>query len=121
LIVAPSLVVCPSREDDTGWSGDKWDRVFNVQAAEQAAHPTAVRAAAGYYLRSLYSGISGHASQVTSALRLHKLATIHCSSLTRQLGALDSPQYAIVVGRLRALLGVGGEFPIVNSQDARRN
>ena len=31
---------------------------------------------------------------VTSALRLHKLATIHCSSLARHLGALDSTQYA---------------------------
>ena len=34
--------------------------------------------------------------KVTSALRLHKFATIHCSSLTRQLGARESPQYAIV-------------------------
>jgi mRNA interferase MazF len=42
--------------------------------------------------------------KVTSALRLHKLATIHCSSLTRQLGALDSPQYSIVGEKLRALL-----------------
>ena len=40
------------------------------------------------------------------ALRLHKLATIHCSSLARQLGALESAQHAIVAGKLRALLGL---------------
>src|SRR4249920_3521524 len=36
--------------------------------------------------------------KVTSALRLHKLATIHCSSLARQLGTLQSDQHAIVAG-----------------------
>jgi hypothetical protein len=40
---ASSLVVCTSREDDTGWSGAKWDRSV-VQAAEQTAHPSAVHA-----------------------------------------------------------------------------
>src|SRR5229473_6381229 len=31
-----------------------------------------------------------------SALSLHKLATIHCSSLARHLGALDSQQQTVV-------------------------
>ena len=44
--------------------------------------------------------------KVVSALRLHKLATIHCSSLARHLGALESAQHAIVAGKLRALLGL---------------
>lgn len=47
---------------------------------------------------------------VTSALRLHKLATIHCSSLARHLCALDSAQYAVVTGKLRALLGLTTEL-----------
>jgi mRNA interferase MazF len=34
--------------------------------------------------------------KVVSALRLHKLATIHSSSLARHLGALESAQQAIV-------------------------
>ena len=57
--------------------------------------------------------------KVTSALRLHKLATIHCSSLTRQLGALDFPQYAIVVGKPRALLGLTAEPEASNSVSSR--
>jgi mRNA interferase MazF len=44
--------------------------------------------------------------KVPSALRLHKLATIHCSSLARHLGALESAQDAVVAGKLRALLGL---------------
>lgn len=44
--------------------------------------------------------------KVVSALRLHKLATIHSSSLVRHLGALDSTQHAVVAGKLRALLGL---------------
>jgi len=47
--------------------------------------------------------------KVTSALRLHKLATIHCSSLARHLGDLQSTQHAIVAGKLRALLGLTAE------------
>jgi hypothetical protein len=43
--------------------------------------------------------------KVTSALRLHKLAAIHCSSLARQLGALESAQQAIVARKLRTLVG----------------
>lgn len=49
--------------------------------------------------------------KVISALRLHKLATIHCSSLARHLGALESSQHAIVAGTLRALLGLTPEPP----------
>ncbi len=44
--------------------------------------------------------------KVTSALRLHKLATIHCSSLARHLGALDAHQQAAVVAKLKELLGL---------------
>lgn len=47
--------------------------------------------------------------KVRSALRLHKLATIHCSSLSRHLGRLESAQHAIVAGKLRALLGLTAE------------
>jgi len=43
--------------------------------------------------------------KVPSALRLHKLATIHCSSLARHLGALDPPQQAAVAAKLKELLG----------------
>ena len=39
-----SLLGCTSRENDTGRSDAKWDRVFSVQAAEPAAPPTAARA-----------------------------------------------------------------------------
>jgi hypothetical protein len=48
--------------------------------------------------------------KVTSALRLHKLATIHCSSLARQLGALEPPQHVIVARKLRTLLGLTPEL-----------
>ena len=44
--------------------------------------------------------------KVASALRLHKLATIHCSSLVRHLGVLDSAQHAKVTEKLRAILGL---------------
>ena len=47
--------------------------------------------------------------KVTSALRLHKLATIHCSSLARHLGVLDQVQRAAVTEKLRALLGLTAE------------
>jgi mRNA-degrading endonuclease toxin of MazEF toxin-antitoxin module len=42
--------------------------------------------------------------KVVSALRLHKLATLHCSSLARRLGALDRTQHSIVAAKLRTLL-----------------
>jgi mRNA interferase MazF len=48
--------------------------------------------------------------KVTSALRLHKLATIHCSSLARQLGALEPAQQAVVGRKLRTLLGLTPEL-----------
>lgn len=57
--------------------------------------------------------------KVTSALRLHKLATIHCSSLTRHLGALESAQYAIVAGKLLALLGLSTELEASSSASPR--
>ena len=39
-----------------------------------------------------------------SALRLHKLATIHVSSLARRLGTIDSSTMPVVAGKLRSLL-----------------
>ena len=41
-----------------------------------------------------------------SALRLHKLATIHCSSLARSLGTLDPQIRALVNNKLKQLLGL---------------
>jgi mRNA interferase MazF len=38
------------------------------------------------------------------ALRLHKLATIHCSSLARYLGVVDSQTKNIAASKLRELL-----------------
>lgn len=57
--------------------------------------------------------------KVTSALRLHKLATIHCSSLARHLDALESVQYAVVAGKLRALLGLAAEMEAPSSASSR--
>jgi mRNA interferase MazF len=39
-----------------------------------------------------------------SVLRLHKLATIHCSSLARHLGVLDVPARNTMASKLRNLL-----------------
>ena len=39
-----------------------------------------------------------------SPLRLHKLVTIHCSTLARYLGTVDSQTQSIVASRLRDLL-----------------
>ena len=50
--------------------------------------------------------------KVTSALRLHKPATIDCSSLARHLGVLESAQLTIVVEKLRALLGLTAGHPV---------
>lgn len=44
--------------------------------------------------------------KVPSALRLHKLATIHSSSLARHLGVLESTQQAVVAEKLKTLLGL---------------
>ena len=42
--------------------------------------------------------------RMSSTLRLHKLATIHTSSLARYLGALDPTVSAVVSTKLRSLL-----------------
>jgi mRNA interferase MazF len=42
--------------------------------------------------------------KTSSALRLHKLATIHCSSLARYLGVVDSQTQSVVASKLRDLL-----------------
>ena len=44
--------------------------------------------------------------KVPSALRLHKLATIHSSSLARHLGVLESDQQSEVGTKLKTLLGL---------------
>ena len=44
--------------------------------------------------------------KVPSALRLHKLATIHASSLARHLGVLEPDQRGVVAAKLKALLAV---------------
>src|SRR5579872_1343530 len=43
--------------------------------------------------------------KTVSALRLHKLATIHSSSLARYLGAIDSATFATVTSKLKQLFG----------------
>jgi|SRR5687768_1436537 len=47
--------------------------------------------------------------KVESAVRLHKLATIHSSSVARHLGTLESVQCEIVGDKLRTLLGLASE------------
>ena len=42
--------------------------------------------------------------KTVSTLRLHKLATIHVSSLARHLGAIDAATMSIVSSKLRSLL-----------------
>jgi hypothetical protein len=42
--------------------------------------------------------------KVASVLRLHKFATIHCSSLERHLGPFDSAQHVLVAAKVRELL-----------------
>ena len=44
--------------------------------------------------------------KVPSALRLHKLATIHSSSLARHLGVLETAQRRLVAAKLKTLLGL---------------
>ncbi len=43
--------------------------------------------------------------KTTSALRLHKLATIHCTSLVRYLGHLETEVWLTVSEKLTRLLG----------------
>ena len=42
--------------------------------------------------------------KTSSALRLHKLATIHCSSLARYLGVVDKRTWSAVASKLKDLL-----------------
>jgi mRNA interferase MazF len=42
--------------------------------------------------------------KTTSVLRLHKLATIHCSSLARSLGKLDPAALTTAMGKLKGFL-----------------
>ena|SRR5580658_6819882 len=44
--------------------------------------------------------------KVTSTLRLHKLATIHCSSLARHLGHIELAHRTLVAAKLKAFLGL---------------
>jgi hypothetical protein len=44
--------------------------------------------------------------KVPSVLRLHKLATIHASSLARHLGVLEADQRSVVAAKLKVLLGL---------------
>jgi mRNA interferase MazF len=46
-----------------------------------------------------------------SVLRLHKLATIHVSSLVRELGVLKEEEQAVVAGKLRQLLNLPRTAP----------
>ena len=43
--------------------------------------------------------------KIASVLRLHKLATIHCTSLVRYLGHLETDTWRMVTQRLTSLLG----------------
>lgn len=43
--------------------------------------------------------------KTTSALRLHKLATIHCISLVRYLGRLETEAWLMATQKLTSLLG----------------
>lgn len=43
--------------------------------------------------------------KTTSALRLHKLATIHCTSLVRYLGVLETEGWLLAMQKLQKLLG----------------
>jgi hypothetical protein len=44
--------------------------------------------------------------KVASALRLHKLATLHGSSLVRFLGHIESSQWNTIAAKLKALLNL---------------
>jgi mRNA interferase MazF len=49
---------------------------------------------------------SGTHLKAISVLRLHKVATLHSSSLVRYLGIIDPPAYVLVSTKLRELLRV---------------
>ena len=42
--------------------------------------------------------------KTSSALRLHKLATLHCSSLARYLGVIDNRTWSAVASKLKDIL-----------------
>jgi mRNA interferase MazF len=44
--------------------------------------------------------------KVVSTLRLHKLATIHGSSLARHLGHIEPAQQTVIAAKLKAFLGL---------------
>jgi hypothetical protein len=44
--------------------------------------------------------------KTTSVLRVHRLATIHCSSLVRSLGTLEAYSFAVVASKVKQLLGL---------------
>ena len=44
--------------------------------------------------------------KTSSALRLHKLATLHCSSLARYLGVVDNRTWSAVASKLKDLLSL---------------
>jgi mRNA interferase MazF len=44
--------------------------------------------------------------KVISTLRLHKLATIHCSSLARRLGDIGPAHQTLIASKIKALLGL---------------
>src|SRR5207249_5174196 len=44
--------------------------------------------------------------KTSSAVRLHKLATIHSASIVRYLGIIDPPVREVVSAKLRELLGL---------------
>lgn len=44
--------------------------------------------------------------KVRSAIRLHKLATLHVSNLARRLGSLEGPAQAIVRQKMKILLNL---------------
>jgi hypothetical protein len=52
------------------------------------------------------SVIPGQESEDLSTLRLHKLATIHTSSLVRYLGVVDGPTGNIVAEKLKVFLAL---------------
>src|SRR5262245_54900505 len=52
------------------------------------------------------SEFSGTHLKAVSVLRLHKLATIHTSTLARYLGSIDPPVKHLLATKLQALLGL---------------
>jgi mRNA interferase MazF len=48
----------------------------------------------------------GSGLKVISVLRLHKMATIHVTSLARKLGNLHPSRYSVIAGKLQVLLSI---------------